>query len=57
MIKKICIILLAILIGGWLIFALIIGFDNYFDWWQHHKGLLWTLRVVELLLCIPLFKN
>lgn len=31
MIKKICIILLAILIGGWLIFALIIGFDNYFD--------------------------
>lgn len=57
MIKKICIFLLVILLGGWLILALIWGWDNYYDWFLHHKGLMWTLKIIEFLLCIPLIKS
>ena len=58
MIKKVCIILLlAILIGGWLIFALIIGFDNFYEWCQNHRMLMGASSAVEFLLCIPLLKS
>lgn len=55
--KKICIILLVLLLVGWLILALVVGFDNYFDWCRHHKAVIWGIKIAELLLCIPIFIN
>ena len=57
MTKKICIILLTIILGGWLVFALVIGIGNFYIWCFNHKVIVLISKIVSFALCIPLLSD
>lgn len=55
--RKICLVLLVLYLLGWIIMVAIMGWDNYYSWYQHHKFVVYVASGVELLLCIGAFSK
>jgi len=55
--RKISNILLILLLLGWGIMVLIMGWDDYCAWYRNHKLLFFSIDAIVLLLWIILFSN
>lgn len=55
--RKISSILLILALLGWGIMVLIMGWDDYYAWYRHHKFLFYSIDAIVLLLWIVIFSN